>query len=194
MKIIRNFNQFKQNKLNEELTPFAGEIDNQVTPNIEQEEEIEHESDDDFDEEEISDDGYTISDDNLDIDADEEENRLADEQELDFHGKHEDEEEEGGDEYIGQRLMNELGDMLDAPVINNTITYEGRKINFFSETEKFHIDNKQFDTPQEVYDYLMGEGEQPSSDVIDTHTELEEPIVEESKSYRAKALRRKQTK
>ena len=141
----------------------------------------------------ISDDGYTISDDNLDIDADEDENRLADEQELDFHGKHEDEEEEG-DEYIGQRLMNELGDMLDAPVVNNTITYEGRKINFFSETEKFHIDNKQFDTPQEVYDYLMGEGEQPSSDVINTHTELEEPIVEESKSYRAKALRRKQRK
>lgn len=200
MRIIRSFNNFKRNKINEELTPMAGEI--KGNPDMD-ENEIEHEedtheedditdykSDDDmnFDEEELEG-GYSIGDEDIDddIDAEDVENKIADEQEMDLDNG----DEEEGDEYIGQKLMNELGDMLDAPVINNSVSYAGKTINFYSETEKFHVDNKQFDTPQEVYDYLMSE--EPSSDDIlnKSEVETEEESIEESKSYRAKALRRK---
>lgn len=183
MRIIRSFNNFKRNKINEELTPMSGEIES--NPNMD---EIEHEEDDiNFDEEELEG-GYSIGDDDIDDDIDSEdiENKIADDQEISLNS-----EEEEGDEYIGQKLMSELGDMLDAPIINNSVSYAGKTINFYSETEKFHVDNKQFDTPQEVYDYLMSE--EPSSDDIlnKSEVEAEEEFVEESKSYRAKALRRK---
>lgn len=62
-------------------------------------------------------------------------------------------EEEEGD-YKGQILMSELADKLGAKIENNAINYNGKKINFFSEDEKFHIDKKKFETPDEVIEYL----------------------------------------
>ncbi len=64
---------------------------------------------------------------------------------------------EGGeeeDEYIGVKLMKDLSDKLDTPVQDNKIIYDGNVINFYSETERFHIGKKKFETPDEVVDYL----------------------------------------
>ena len=63
-------------------------------------------------------------------------------------------EEEGG-EYQGQMLLNQLANELGTEVSEDgSINYEGKKINFFSETEKFHVDNKKFSTAEEVVNYL----------------------------------------
>jgi hypothetical protein len=63
-------------------------------------------------------------------------------------------EEEGG-EYQGQMLLNQLANELGTEVdSDSSINYEGKKINFYSETEKFHVDNKKFSTVEEVVDYL----------------------------------------
>lgn len=65
-------------------------------------------------------------------------------------------EEEGG-EYQGQMLLNQLANELGTEVdADGSINYEGKKINFYSETEKFHVDNKKFSTAEEVVDYLGG--------------------------------------
>ena len=65
-------------------------------------------------------------------------------------------EEEAG-EYKGTTYMKELAKMLGVSVVGNKIDYEGQEINFYSETEKFHIGDKDFTTPEEAYDYLTGE-------------------------------------
>ena len=63
-------------------------------------------------------------------------------------------EEEGG-EYQGQILLNQLANELGTEVdTDGSINYEGKKINFYSETEKFHVDNKKFSTAEEVVNYL----------------------------------------
>ena len=63
-------------------------------------------------------------------------------------------EEEGG-EYQGQMLLNQLANELGTEVdADGSINYEGKKINFYSETEKFHVDNKKFSTAEEVVNYL----------------------------------------
>ena len=63
-------------------------------------------------------------------------------------------EEEGG-EYQGQMLLNQLANELGTEVSEDgSINYEGKKINFFSETEKFHVDGKKFTTAEEVVNYL----------------------------------------
>lgn len=63
-------------------------------------------------------------------------------------------EEEGG-EYQGQMLLNQLASELGTEVDEDgSINYEGKKINFYSETEKFHVDNKKFSTAEEVVNYL----------------------------------------
>lgn len=64
---------------------------------------------------------------------------------------------EDEDEYIGTVLMNQLADMLGEEVIDGQIEYNGQVINFYSEDEKFHIDNKKFDTPEDVVAFLEGE-------------------------------------
>lgn len=61
---------------------------------------------------------------------------------------------EEDDEYIGVKLMKDLSDKLDTPVQDNKIIYDGNVINFYSETERFHIGKKKFETPDEVVDYL----------------------------------------
>ena len=70
-------------------------------------------------------------------------------------------EEEGG-EYQGQMLLNQLANELGTEVdADGSINYEGKKINFYSETEKFHVDNKKFSTAEEVVNYLGGSNEAP---------------------------------
>lgn len=61
------------------------------------------------------------------------------------------------DEYVGQKLLEELAEKLGAEVVNNQIQYEGKTINFYSETEKFHIGKKKFSTPDEVINFLKKE-------------------------------------
>jgi len=60
------------------------------------------------------------------------------------------------DEYIGTKLMDELAAMFGVDIIDNTTKYKGKVINFYSETEKFNVNGRGFDTPQEVYDFLNG--------------------------------------
>ena len=70
-------------------------------------------------------------------------------------------EEEGG-EYQGQILLNQLANELGTEVdTDGSINYEGKKINFFSETEKFHVDGKKFSTVEEVVNYLGSSNEAP---------------------------------
>jgi hypothetical protein len=63
-------------------------------------------------------------------------------------------EEEEGHEYEGTKLMKSLAEKLGTEIVNNSIEYNGKKINFFSETEAFHIDKKKFKTIEEVLTYL----------------------------------------
>lgn len=63
-------------------------------------------------------------------------------------------EEEEGREYEGTKLMKDLAAKLGSEIVNNSIQYNGKKINFFSETESFHIDKKKFKTIDEVLNYL----------------------------------------
>jgi hypothetical protein len=94
-------------------------------------------------------------------------------------------EEEGG-EYQGQILLNQLANELGTEVdTDGSINYEGKKINFYSETEKFHVDNKKFSTPKEVVAYL-GSTEMNSSKEDEMTDELDEKF--ESKSYRKTRL------
>ena len=63
-------------------------------------------------------------------------------------------EEEEGNEYEGTKLMKDLAEKLGAEISNNSIEYNGKKINFFSETESFHVDNKKFKTADDILKYL----------------------------------------
>jgi hypothetical protein len=101
----------------------------------------------------------------------------------------EEEEEEEGSEYIGDQKMKELAKMLGTEKNQNgSIEYKGKEINFYSETEKFHVDNKKFNTAEEVVGYLEGGNKH-------THKKATEPLVQteeeerldpefEAKSYR----------
>lgn len=81
-------------------------------------------------------------------------------------------EEEGG-EYQGQILLNQLADELGTEVgTDGSINYEGKKINFYSETEKFHVDNKKFSTAEEVINYL-GSTTMSSNDEDEMTDEIE---------------------
>lgn len=95
-------------------------------------------------------------------------------------------EEEEGHQYNGNKMLAELADKLGTDVINNSVEYNGKKINFFSETEMYHVDRKKFKTADEVVEYLNSESnvEEPSSNFGDVHQEEEELAMQESKSYR----------
>ena len=87
-------------------------------------------------------------------------------------------EEEGG-EYQGQILLNQLANELGTEVdADGSINYEGKKINFYSETEKFHVDNKKFSTAEEVVAYLGSSNELPEH--THTHEHEEEPSFDET--------------
>ena len=67
-------------------------------------------------------------------------------------------EEEGG-EYMGQKMMADLASELDTEIgSDGSINYNGKKVNFYSETEMFHVDKKKFKTAGEVINYLEGSG------------------------------------
>lgn len=59
------------------------------------------------------------------------------------------EEEEGG--YSGAKMMQDLADALDTQIdTDGSINYNGKKINFYSETEMFHIGSQKFETVEDV--------------------------------------------
>lgn len=92
-------------------------------------------------------------------------------------------EEEGG-EYIGKKLMSELAEALGSNVESDgSINYEGKKINFFSETEMFHVDKKKFKTAEEVINYLSVDSKEKLSDIDEDEFEKGD-MPFESKSYR----------
>lgn len=92
-------------------------------------------------------------------------------------------EEEGG-EYQGQILLNQLANELGTEVdADGSINYEGKKINFYSETEKFHVDNKKFSTAEEVVNYLGGSSEAPEH--THTHEHEEEHSHEKEEDFTA---------
>jgi hypothetical protein len=106
-------------------------------------------------------------------------------------------EEEGG-EYQGQILLNQLANELGTEVDSDgSINYEGKKINFYSETDKFHVDNKKFSTVEEVINYLgsdsMESDDEMNYDGDDASTLPgtnygDEDDKFESKSYKYKIL------
>ena len=65
----------------------------------------------------------------------------------------EEEEEEAGD-YHGSVGMKKIAQALGEEMQGNEIMHDGHKINFFSETEMYHIDKKKFKTPEEVIKYM----------------------------------------
>jgi len=74
----------------------------------------------------------------------------------------EQEEEEGGDKY--KKIITDLAAQLGAEVSEDgTIDYNGQKINFYSETDMFHVGKKKFKTADEVVSYL--ETSAPSEEV-----------------------------
>ena len=143
MKLVRKFNDFVKNRINENIEPI--ENPTEKTPELEA--------------------GIDAT---LDAEAKDQSN-LIDEPEANW------EEEESG-EYQGTKLMKELAEMLGAEVTNNEIDYNGHKINYFSETEAFHVDRKKFDNIEEVVAYLQGEGEEHTHS--HTHKHELEPALE----------------
>lgn len=85
-------------------------------------------------------------------------------------------EEEGT--YIGTEMLQDLADALGTEVMNNAVEYEGKKVNFYSETEMFHVDKKKFATVEEVVDYLTG-GSSPKAQMDENDTESFEDELEE---------------
>jgi hypothetical protein len=93
------------------------------------------------------------------------------------------EEEEQEDVYSSRlkELAQALGLESDA-VQNNKLEFDGKEIIFPSETEKFHVDRKKFDTVEQVVDYLQG----GSSERVAPRLEEEDRIDPEfeAKSYK----------
>lgn len=123
------------------------------------------------------------------IDSQEEEpNELSGD--IDSHDQIGDEDEEEGHQYTGSKMLAELADKLGSKVINNSVEYNGKKINFFSETEMYHVDRKKFKTADEVVEYLNASSQ--DEDVIksdESEEELDysktpEIMSESKKSYR----------
>jgi len=71
------------------------------------------------------------------------------------------------DSYIGTKMLNELARKLGTEVVDGSINYEGNKINFFSETEKFHIGKKKFATVEEVLAFLEKENPKIDKEEVD---------------------------
>lgn len=99
--------------------------------------------------------------------------------EQEFDGEVEEEQE---DFYSGKlkELAVALG--LDADAVqNNKLEYEGKEIIFPSETEKFHVDRKKFDTVDQVVSYLEG-GSAPKAPRLEEEDRIDPEF--EAKSYR----------
>ena len=120
------------------------------------------------------------------------------------HYEEEEEEEEGG-EYIGKKMMNNLASELGTEIgEDGSINYNGKKINFYSETEKFHVDRKKFDTVEDVINYvsesdkmtpeeeesMTGEREGERKAGLDDIDDEFEDEAFESKSYKRTRLKK----
>ena len=149
-----------------------------------------------------------IEDIDQDIENDIDQEGETEDEEVDMPGEDEEpneisdeEDEEEGYQYLGSKMLTELADKLGAKVINNSIEYNGKKINFFSETEMYHVDRKKFKTSDEVVDYLNSEsGEQRdlSAEENEIHDNIdkgmvnqEEEIMSESKRHKSYRTTRK---
>lgn len=99
--------------------------------------------------------------------------------EQDFDG----EEEEQEDVY--SRRLKELAQALglesDA-VQNNKLEFDGKEIIFPSETEKFHVDRKKFDTVEQVVDYLQGGSTERVAPKLEEEDRIDPEF--EAKSYK----------
>jgi hypothetical protein len=91
---------------------------------------------------------------NIELDYPEVEDEVIQNDIEDYEESDIEEVEEEGHQYEGTVLMNELAERLGTKVVNNTIEYDGQKINFYSETEAFHVGKNKFDTVDEVIDFL----------------------------------------
>ena len=158
MKIVRKFNDFVKNRINEDVDPI--ETPNEESPELE--------------------DGIKATE---NAEEKDQSNLVDDQDEFDEDDFEEGEEESG--EYEGNRLMSELAEMLGTEVVNNEIEYEGHKINFFSETDSFHIDKnkKKFGTPDEVVDYLKS-----SESENNRKADIEADEMDEDEKYKQMAL------
>ena len=93
------------------------------------------------------------------------------------------EEEEEGGEYIGKKMMNDLASELGTEIEEDgSINYNGKKINFYSETEKFHVDRKKFDTVEQVVDYLQGGSTERVAPKLEEEDRIDPEF--EAKSYK----------
>jgi hypothetical protein len=63
------------------------------------------------------------------------------------------------------------------------IEFEGKEINFYSETEKFHVGGKKFNTSEEVIEYLKKPTKQRPQKEENLDAEFE------SKSYKSRELK-----
>jgi len=79
--------------------------------------------------------------------------KMAPEVEPEMEMSGEEGEEEAGD-YHGSVGMKKIAKELGGELQGNEIMHDGHKINFFSETEMYHIDRKKFKTPEEVIDFM----------------------------------------
>jgi len=105
-----------------------------------------------------------------DTEKDEEMGLGPNEPEMEMSGE---EEEEAGD-YHGSIGMKKIAQALGEELQGNEIMHDGHKINFFSETEMYHIDRKKFKSAEEVIDFMKN------------HVHGKEEHTIESKKYRRK--------
>lgn len=144
-KIIKKFDQYiKENTSTDadDDMEMDGPIEGSDLDAIEELEALEEEEEDiDTEDDDLIDD---------DDDDDDTEDREYEEEEV------QEEEEEEYYQYMGNKLLKELADKLGESVIDNEIIYKGKKINYFSETECFHIDNEKFETVDQAFQYLVG--------------------------------------
>lgn len=122
---LKKYNQY----IKEDLTPMSAEAENDMTGEIEGERKVGQDD-------ELMDDAATPPGNNMN----------------DVQGEEGEEEEY---EYEGTKLMKELADKLGAKVENNSINFDGKKIEYFSETGAFAINRKgKYKTADEVVDKL----------------------------------------
>lgn len=179
---LKRFTQFVK-KINEDLNPDE-EFDNveDFKKEIGDSEEL---SEDDYDFEDDEDDMNHMDDmdDHMDhMHGDDMEDDMEDDMDYDMEDdmEYQEEEEEEVGEYIGTKMLKDLASRLGVEVENNEINYKGQKINFFSETEKFHIGRNKFSTIEEVVDFLESEnmGGMQRNKRVSPRMEREEPLSE----------------
>jgi hypothetical protein len=119
-------------------------------------------------------------DDDFDEEIDDVDVEVEDDEDADL-----DEEEEEGSEYEGTKKMKDLAAKLGTEVVNNQIDYNGQKINYYSETEKFHIGKQKFENEEEVLNFLNPKGVEEKSPEVEESPEVveDELVVGESMKY-----------